>query len=392
MTTNDGPPSGSLPRSVTSSISEESSSASEDHEEKCEVDPEFTHNQDAIPGRSLVSDDVVIPAGILRAANRSTNRASDVEDEEKSFPAQPGTSEDFSILDIAYQQRQQVGEALVDINTGRADVEHHNLWNLEAGTRGDQWSPSTLPTVEEGTQLGPAASSRRWSARRSMPVRTASNNSARRELGRTGSNSSTQRQTTAVSVSSRNDAVLYRSLSGYTMKHRLSIGGRRVSESIAPDVDYIDLYKDPFTSDADQSMISPRSSATFTRPTTGADEGRIQNARKDTLSRLCVRGRNESVIGPAVRKVTQGATDLTRRNSLLDVYDKAKIRGQQLQRKRWVQWTFEYACYLLIICFIYFVLVGRPIWNGAVWWLYWVVNNKFTVAGTWSVTIGMALL
>jgi hypothetical protein len=28
-------------------------------------------------------------------------------------------------------------------------------------------------------------------------------------------------------------------------------------------------------------------------------------------------------------------------------------------------------------------------WNR---WLYWVVNNKFTVAGTWSVTIGMAML
>ena len=77
---------------------------------------------------------------------------------------------------------------------------------------------------------------------------------------------------------------------------------------------------------------------------------------------------------------------------MLDVYDKAKIHGQNFQRKKWVQVTFEYTFYLLILCFIYFVLVGRPIWNGAVWYLYWVVNNKFTIAGTWSITIGLALL
>jgi len=128
------------------------------------------------------------------------------------------------------------------------------------------------------------------------------------------------------------------------------------------------------------------------KPEDAAEESHMQRARKATLERLCMHGRDESVIGPAVQKVKQGATDLARRNSLLDVYDKAKVRGEQLQRKRWVQLTFEYTCYLLILCFIYFVLVGRPIWNGSVWWLYWVINNKFTVEGTWSVTIGMALL
>ena len=96
-----------------------------------------------------------------------------------------------------------------------------------------------------------------------------------------------------------------------------------------------------------------------------------------------------SALPPRPRQGTQGSV---RRNSLLDVYDKAKIHGQNFQRKKWVQVTFEYTFYLLILCFVYFVLVGRPIWNGAVWYLYWVVNNRFTIAGTWSITIGLALL
>lgn len=102
--------------------------------------------------------------------------------------------------------------------------------------------------------------------------------------------------------------------------------------------------------------------------------------------------RNTDSVISALPRPRQGTQGSVRRNSLLDVYDKAKIRGQNFQRKKWVQLVFEYTFYLLILCFIYFVLVGRPIWNGAVWYLYWVVNNKFTVAGTWSITIGLALL
>jgi len=85
------------------------------------------------------------------------------------------------------------------------------------------------------------------------------------------------------------------------------------------------------------------------------------------------------------------ATNAVRRSSLYDVYETAKRRGVELQRKKWVQVLFEYIIYLFIVCFIYFVLVGRPLWNGAVWWLYWVMVNKFVIAGTWSVTIGLAV-
>lgn len=106
------------------------------------------------------------------------------------------------------------------------------------------------------------------------------------------------------------------------------------------------------------------------------------------------RSRNPSVIQQAVDTITsvvQNATHAVRRTSLYDVYETAKKRGVELQRKKWVQLLFECTIYLLIICFVYFVLVGRPLWKGAVWWLYWVVANKFVVAGTWSITIGLSI-
>jgi hypothetical protein len=81
-----------------------------------------------------------------------------------------------------------------------------------------------------------------------------------------------------------------------------------------------------------------------------------------------------------------------RNSEMFGTYEKAKKKGTELQRKKWVQITFEYTIYLILILFVYFVLVGRPLWNGAVWWLYWVVETKFVIAGGFAITLGIALL
>lgn len=83
---------------------------------------------------------------------------------------------------------------------------------------------------------------------------------------------------------------------------------------------------------------------------------------------------------------------LQRKGSVWKTYENARKRGAELQRKKWVEIVFEYGFYLLLLCLIYFVLIGRPLWNGAVWWLYWVVENKFVFAGGFSITLGIAVL
>ncbi|PYH97912.1 hypothetical protein BO71DRAFT_372259 [Aspergillus ellipticus CBS 707.79] len=79
------------------------------------------------------------------------------------------------------------------------------------------------------------------------------------------------------------------------------------------------------------------------------------------------------------------------RHSIYDVYQKAKERRIALQRKYWVQVLFEYTVYLLLVAFVYFVLIGMPLWRGAVWWLYYVVRTKFVIQGGWGITIGVAV-
>ncbi|GAB7344970.1 hypothetical protein MBLNU457_3399t1 [Dothideomycetes sp. NU457] len=105
------------------------------------------------------------------------------------------------------------------------------------------------------------------------------------------------------------------------------------------------------------------------------------------------RERQQSVIqraGSVVGEVLQNVADAVRRSSLADLYEKAKVRRKQMQRKKWVQLLFEYTFYLIIVAFVYFVLIGVPLWNGTVWWLWWVFSNRFVVPGTWAVTIAVA--
>jgi hypothetical protein len=54
--------------------------------------------------------------------------------------------------------------------------------------------------------------------------------------------------------------------------------------------------------------------------------------------------------------------------------------------------VFEYSIYLVIVAFVYFVLVGVPLWKGAVYWLWWVVAHKFVIAGGFGITLGIAFL
>ena len=111
-----------------------------------------------------------------------------------------------------------------------------------------------------------------------------------------------------------------------------------------------------------------------------------QRARRSTLQTVA------NTVATAVQSTTAAVTASARRTTLADIYEKAKVRKTELERKKWVQIAFEVTFYLILLCFIYFVLIGVPLWRGAVWWLFWVVSNKFVVAGTWSITIGLAVL
>jgi hypothetical protein len=343
------------------------------------LDAEFRESRRKESGPSLVVGDVAIPAGLLKAANMPQSWAPDAESSEEPLRRREEGSIDFSVFEIALEQRQQLEETLADNSTDTAGRHHRVSWDLEAGGYKHKSQDHALPTVLEGTTSDFEPSPFRWSARGLTPFRT-------------NSNSDVRPSPPALARDQQpGDTVLFRSLDNYALKEKSIDSRRRSSNAVAPDGDYFGVYEDPFASPADNTMNEKLSPVASPQSETGTT--RAQESRTAALARLCLgNNRNTDSVISALPRPRRGTAGSVRRNSLLDVYEKAKIRGQNLQRKKWVQLLFEYTFYLLILCFIYFVLVGRPIWNGAVWYLYWVVDHKFTVAGTWSVTIGLALL
>lgn len=131
--------------------------------------------------------------------------------------------------------------------------------------------------------------------------------------------------------------------------------------------------------------------------TPGQSEPRTNSMGARKTSRMgslwgSVSGERRGTIFQRSASVWQDVRQKVRRSSMWDVYDKAKVRQVELQRSKFVQILFQYSIYTIYLAFIYFVLVGEPLWKGAVYWLYYVFKHKFTVPGTWAVVIGIAFL
>lgn len=75
----------------------------------------------------------------------------------------------------------------------------------------------------------------------------------------------------------------------------------------------------------------------------------------------------------AVTNMMQKPSDLLRRSSIHGIWEKAKKKQVKLERSKWAMLAFEYGVYVLLLLFIYFVLVGRPLWKGLTWYLWYVV-------------------
>ncbi|KAE8141599.1 glycosyltransferase like family 2-domain-containing protein [Aspergillus pseudotamarii] len=80
-------------------------------------------------------------------------------------------------------------------------------------------------------------------------------------------------------------------------------------------------------------------------------------------------------------------TRMTLGDSVRSVYNRATLVKIKHQRKYWIRLLIEYAAYIIGVVFVYFVLVGLPLWKGAVYWLYWVMQHKFVFSGGWAIFI-----
>jgi hypothetical protein len=86
---------------------------------------------------------------------------------------------------------------------------------------------------------------------------------------------------------------------------------------------------------------------------------------------------------------TVGNTRNVNRRSLYNMADLVNIK---YQRENWIQLLIEYGTYVALAAFVYFVLVGVPLWNGAVYWLYWAMQHKLIFSYGWAIAIAPILL
>jgi hypothetical protein len=119
--------------------------------------------------------------------------------------------------------------------------------------------------------------------------------------------------------------------------------------------------------------------------TTGKS-GNQQQTRRGTLEAVV----EDLVPNTIQRRFTNSS--FIRRSSIWQTYETAKKRSIELQRSEAFQLTFEYTIYAIIIVFFYFVLIGVPLWNGTVYWLWWVIARRFVIGGGFAITLGIAFL
>ncbi|RAH66707.1 glycosyl transferase [Aspergillus aculeatinus CBS 121060] len=99
-----------------------------------------------------------------------------------------------------------------------------------------------------------------------------------------------------------------------------------------------------------------------------------------------------TVLSPfPLRQTINAAAERARDSSLGTLYDKANLVQIKHQRRYWARMLIEYGAYTILLLFVYFVLVGQPLWGGAIYWLYWVMRNKFVFQGGWAIVISLVI-
>ena len=70
----------------------------------------------------------------------------------------------------------------------------------------------------------------------------------------------------------------------------------------------------------------------------------------------------------------------------------ARLVNIKHQRGFWGKVLIEYGVYTICAAFVYLVLIGMPLWKGAVYWLYWLVKHKFVIQGGWAIVVAVLIL
>ncbi|KAK1810232.1 hypothetical protein LTR12_015415 [Friedmanniomyces endolithicus] len=364
------------------------------------VDPNDLELGPATRERSLSgAANIVIPIHLLELVNSRREWDPDPERERQASNSRTDSLPGFDAAGIARGQRTAVEQrharassiAIGALGRSRA-VGHDSRANpfAVAGSR-EPLRKTSLPTVREQASSATLGSSSTL-AGSSATARSSWHTSKSGKSQGKRPDSDTYSAPMPIPDDPSGDTILFQRLSSYdlngankdrTLDEKSPLDDGEYKNGKSPYQDPVYVVRDEQTEGMDGAELGPLDS----RKSTGLERS------VTILSRI----RQNSVVQAtteAINNVTEtavaGVANVARRTSLANLYEQAKTKGQTFQRKQWVQTLFEYMIYLILILFIYFVLVGMPLWKGAVWWLYWVVDHKFVVPGTWAITIGLA--
>ncbi|KAL8737430.1 MAG: hypothetical protein Q9181_001676 [Wetmoreana brouardii] len=99
-------------------------------------------------------------------------------------------------------------------------------------------------------------------------------------------------------------------------------------------------------------------------------------------------GISASGLGDAVTDVTSKLST----NNWRAMYEKAKVRQEKITRSHVAQVLFRYTFYFFLIAITYLVLVGLPLWRGAVWYMYILFQKHLVLKAGLTITFGIAFL
>ncbi|KAL8886239.1 MAG: hypothetical protein Q9192_006519 [Flavoplaca navasiana] len=94
-------------------------------------------------------------------------------------------------------------------------------------------------------------------------------------------------------------------------------------------------------------------------------------------------GIDEHTVGNAVHGV---------KSNVREMYDKAKVKQQQIKRSKTAQLIFRYTFYIVLISMVYLVFVGLPLWRGLVWYMYILFQKHLVLKAGLAITFGISFL
>ncbi|KAL9591898.1 MAG: hypothetical protein Q9179_007259 [Wetmoreana sp. 5 TL-2023] len=100
-------------------------------------------------------------------------------------------------------------------------------------------------------------------------------------------------------------------------------------------------------------------------------------------------------LGISVPGLEDAVTDVTSKLSTSnwrEMYEKAKVRQEKITRSHIAQLLFRYTFYIFLIAVTYLVLVGLPLWRGAVWYLYILFQKHLVLKAGLTITFGIGFL